>query len=84
MLGAQLKYWWHQKEKSESFRCWLSIHVIFYFNPVFVPFRLLPYVEDSTNTVTLFKSTFSISRSITLYGTFKITKIPHLFPLKLT
>ena len=45
MLGAQLKYWWHQKEKPENFRRWLSIHVIFYFNPVFVPIRLLLYVE---------------------------------------
>jgi len=61
MLGAQLKYWWHQKEKSESFRRWLSIRVIFYFNPVFVSFRLLLYVEDNTNTVTFFKSTLLLN-----------------------
>jgi len=51
----------HQKENSESFRRWLSIHVIFYFNPVFVPFRLLLYVEDNTNTVTFFKSTLLLN-----------------------
>ena len=60
MLGAQLKILVPPpQKKSESFRRWVSIHqyVIFYFNPVFVPFRLLLYVEDNTNTVTFFKST---------------------------
>ena len=81
MLGAQLKILVATKSKIRKLRTLVKysfISMLSFFNPVFVPLRLLLYVEDNTNTVTFFKSTFLISKSITLYGTFKITEKFHI------
>jgi len=82
MLGAQLKILVAPKSKIRKLQTLVKYSFISMLSFISILCLFLSgsyyMLKITLNTVTFFKSTFSISKSITLYGTFKITEKFHI------